>query len=188
MTDKVKITPATDPGGNTQPEKGEKGDKGDKGDKGEKGDKGDRGDIGVSTPGAPGHYGKEGPQGQQGPKGEKGSTGPAGPPGPQGPQGEKGLDGGMTPNEVAYMIEGYLDPIRHQIAELQEALNGKVGVGDKIALRSNSGFILTPKDGGPATSGQPFNLISALQATDFGTWTLTQLPTLTPEPTKKEKE
>ena len=78
----------------------------------------------------------------------------------------------MTQNEVSYMIEASIAPLRAQIAELQETLDGKLAVGDRIALQSASGFILMAKDGGPATTGQVYNLMSSDQITGWETWTL----------------
>jgi hypothetical protein len=70
------------------------------------------------------------------------------------------------------MIEAAIAPLRAQIGELQTALDAKFGVDDKIALQSDNGFMLMAKDGGPATTGQVYNLMSSNQITGWETWTL----------------
>lgn len=73
--------------------------------------------------------------------------------------------GGVTEAQVQAMIDASIDPLEAQIA-------GAVKVGDKIALRTNSGLIAGIKGGGPTTVDAPIELIGKQNIDAWESWKL----------------
>lgn len=80
--------------------------------------------------------------------------------GQPGPNPNPDPGGGMTEAQVQAMIDAAVAPLKVQIAAAAK-------VGDKIALRTNSGQIMGIQGGGPPAPDRPIHLISK---TDIHSW------------------